>query len=163
MRYLYITYYLDVIGNKHTTDYIDQKAAVDAYNVSNKWHKRGIALVPMQWPLEYFGIVSAFITVYHRDGSVVVKHGGIECGQGINTKVAQVVAHTLGIPMKLVSVKPTDNVSTANSFTTGGSVTSESACYVCSRGKVPVWNTDLMVHGLYFVCTGGQEVLRATA
>ena len=52
-------------------------------------------------------------------------HGGIEIGQGIHTKVAQVCAHELGIPLDLISVKSSDNSFNANSVWTGGSATSE--------------------------------------
>lgn len=84
----------------------------------------------MQYPLHYLGNFPAYVAIYHSDGTVVVSHGGIECGQGLNTKVAQVAAHTLGIPLELVSVKASNNVIAANAFVTGGSVASESVCYV---------------------------------
>lgn len=52
----------------------------------------------------------------------------MECGQGINTKVAQVAAHCLGIPLSLISIKRMDNVVGANGICTGGSIASEAVC-----------------------------------
>lgn len=84
----------------------------------------------MKWPLTSFGGLPAYVAIYHRDGTVAVSHGGTECGQGINTKVAQVAAYTLGIRLDMVSVKPSNNVIAANAMTTGGSVTSDLVCLV---------------------------------
>lgn len=92
----------------------------------------------MQYKVQYFGSFPTYIAIYHSDGTVAVTHGGIEMGQGINTKVAQVVAYALGIPLEFVRVKPTDNVSAANAFVSGATVTSESVCYV--RGN-PIRST----------------------
>jgi xanthine dehydrogenase/oxidase len=84
----------------------------------------------MRYPQHYFSTaIPAHVAVYHVDGSVAVSHGGIEMGQGINTKVAQVVAHTLGVPLESVTVKPTNNFVTANAIVTGGAATSELACF----------------------------------
>jgi len=70
------------------------------------------------------------VSIYHGDGSVAVSHGGIEMGQGIHTKVTQVASHFLGIPLNLVSVKPSNNFVGANSFVSGASITSETVSYV---------------------------------
>lgn len=112
-------------------DYENRKQSCEDFNNSNRWRKRGIAVVPMAWPLIYYGIMPAFVAIYHHDGSVVVSHGGIECGQGINTKVAQVTAHALGVPLENVSIRPMDNVVSANAVMTASSCTSEMVCYVC--------------------------------
>lgn len=84
----------------------------------------------MKWPVEYLGMFPVFVAIYQYDGSVAVSHGGVEIGQGINTKVAQVAAQTLGIPYDFVKVKPSNNFVSANSFLTGGSQASESVCFV---------------------------------
>jgi xanthine dehydrogenase/oxidase len=76
-----------------------------------------------------------FIGVHHIDGSVIVAHGGIEMGQGINTKVAQTVASFLGIPLQKVNVKPTSNFVTLNSSLTAAGQTSESCCFVKQKHR----------------------------
>jgi xanthine dehydrogenase/oxidase len=43
--------------------------------------------VPLKYALVYEGNFSALVSIYAVDGTVAVTHGGIECGQGINTKV----------------------------------------------------------------------------
>jgi xanthine dehydrogenase large subunit len=55
------------------------------------------------------------------DGSVLVNHGGTEMGQGINTKVAQVVAHELGLDLGRVRVTATDTSKVANTSATAAS------------------------------------------
>lgn len=103
---------------------------MDEFNKKNRWRKRGIAVQPMQYPMEYIGPLPAFVAIYHNDGTVAVTHGGIECGQGVNTKAAQVAAYTLGVPLEFISVKPMNNVVSANSYMTGASTTSEAICFV---------------------------------
>lgn len=110
-------------------DYDTRKRSVDIFNAENRWKKKGISLIPMMFPLTIFGQFHALVSIYARDGTVSVTHGGIECGQGINTKVAQVAAHTLGIDLSLVTVKASNNLTSPNNIVTGGSVTSESCAY----------------------------------
>ncbi|KAJ8949770.1 hypothetical protein NQ318_018999 [Aromia moschata] len=107
-----------------------RKQSIELYNKANRWKKRGISLVPMAWTLEVTANYTVWVSIFHGDGTVLVSHGGIEMGQGINTKkVAQVCAYKFGIPLEKVAVGPSYNVISPNSSTTGGSLTSEAVCY----------------------------------
>ncbi|KDR17215.1 hypothetical protein L798_08320, partial [Zootermopsis nevadensis] len=114
---------------KVSAEYEERKHNIDEFNKKQRWRKRGIALVPMIYPFPMWGNYSAIVSIYAQDGTVAVAHGGVEMGQGINTKVAQVVAHTLNIPLELVSVKPSNNVTAPNGMASGGSITSEACAY----------------------------------
>lgn len=41
----------------------------------------------MTFPIGMQGNFTVLVSIYAGDGSVAVSHGGVECGQGINTKV----------------------------------------------------------------------------
>lgn len=98
----------------------------------NRWKKRGIGVSIMKFPIHYFATFSVYVAIFHGDGTVVVSHSGCEMGQGINTKLAQVVAYTLGIPLDFVTVSGFTTIIGANRSYTAGSIGSES---VCMAGK----------------------------
>ena len=83
--------------------------AVEEFNRANRWRKRGIAMIPQKYGIAFteprgsLNASSALVNVNMADGSVVVQHGGVEMGQGLNTKIAQLAANTLGIPLELDS------------------------------------------------------------
>ncbi|CAG2058957.1 unnamed protein product, partial [Timema podura] len=121
---------------KKSSNYDERKKYIENFNKLNRWKKRGMTLVPMTYPFPFWGNFSAIVSIYAKDGSVSVAHGGIECGQGINTKVAQVCAHILGIPLEMVSIKPSNTLTAPNGMVTGGSIASEACCYaamMCCR------------------------------
>ena len=86
--------------------------------------KRGIALAPLKFGISFnvkhFNQAGALVHVYN-DGSILVNHGGTEMGQGLNTKVAQVVAHELGVSFERVRVTATDTQKVANTSATAAS------------------------------------------
>uniref|UniRef100_A0A182JFA6 Indole-3-acetaldehyde oxidase n=1 Tax=Anopheles atroparvus TaxID=41427 RepID=A0A182JFA6_ANOAO len=114
-------------------EFATRRVAIDRFNETNRWKKRGIAIVPMAHPISFFGGMNAWVSIYHVDGSVAVAIGCPELGQGVNTKVAQVVAHVLGIPVDKVSIKPHSSVSSPNAFITGGSISTDLVAYAAKR------------------------------
>ncbi|MFP6558370.1 xanthine dehydrogenase molybdopterin binding subunit [Paraburkholderia sp. B3] len=108
--------------------YRERRAALAAWNRSNSVLKRGIAFTPVKFGISFnvphLNQAGALVHVY-RDGSVLVNHGGTEMGQGLNTKVAQVVAGTFGLPLARVRVSATDTSKVANTSATAASTGSD--------------------------------------
>ena len=122
------------------SDFADRAAAVEAFNAGSRWKKRGIAMIPLKYGAQYevpaLNYGSALISVYANDGSVVVQCGGVEMGQGLQTKVAQVAAKALGIDVGLVTVADADTSVTANATSTGadsGADLNGWATYIAAR------------------------------
>jgi len=77
-----------------SSEYHKRKEAAEEFNRKNLFKKKGISLIPLRYSLFYnLGYYNALLSVRHHDGSVAVSHGGVEMGQGIHTKVAQVNIH----------------------------------------------------------------------
>lgn len=111
-------------------DFTKRQKSIAAFNNANRWKKRGIAVLPMQYHLEYFGSIHVLVSVYHGDGSVAITHGGIEMGQGLNTKAVQIAAHILGLTMDQITVKASNSLTSPNDTVSGGSITSDAVGYV---------------------------------
>ncbi|WP_322042700.1 xanthine dehydrogenase molybdopterin binding subunit [Paraburkholderia sp. J67] len=111
-----------------TTGYRARRAAIREFNAKNEVLKKGIAITPVKFGIAFnvthFNQAGALVHIY-TDGSVLVNHGGTEMGQGLNTKVAQVVAHELGIEFSRVRVTATDTSKVANTSATAASTGSD--------------------------------------
>ncbi|OQV23093.1 Xanthine dehydrogenase [Hypsibius exemplaris] len=112
-----------------SAEYTARMAAVTSFNQANRWRKRGMNVVPMRFDCHWAGRhYNCLIAIFHAGGTIAVTHGGIEMGQGINTKVAQVVAFELGVDVKYIVIQPTQTITNANASGSNGSVTSELVC-----------------------------------
>src|SRR5258706_7742408 len=109
-------------------DYRARREALAAFNAQSPVIKRGIALTPLKFGISFnvkhLNQAGALVHVY-SDGSILVNHGGTEMGQGLNTKVAQVVAHELGVAFERVRVTATDTQKVANASATAASTGSD--------------------------------------
>jgi len=109
---------------EQTSEYRARRKAIEAFNASSPVLKKGIAFTPLKFGIAFnvthLNQAGALVHVY-VDGSVLVNHGGTEMGQGINTKVMQVVAHELGLDMSRVRATATDTSKVANTSATAAS------------------------------------------
>ena len=107
-----------------STQYRRGREAVLAWNTANPILKRGIAITPVKFGISFtatlFNQAGALVHVY-LDGSVQVNHGGTEMGQGLNTKVAQIVADELGVPFARVLCTAADTSKVPNASATAAS------------------------------------------
>ena len=109
---------------EQSSQYRARRAAIAAYNSTSPVLKKGLALTPVKFGIAFnvthLNQAGALVHVY-VDGSILVNHGGTEMGQGINTKVMQVVAHELGVDMSHVRATATDTSKVANTSATAAS------------------------------------------
>ncbi|KAK9496480.1 hypothetical protein O3M35_013242 [Rhynocoris fuscipes] len=112
-----------------TSSYHQRKQYVQQFNVDNRWKKRGIATVPMAFNLDLQPNFYSMVSIYHYDGTVAITTGGVEIGQGINTKVAQICAYVFGISINMIKLKPNSNLISPNNYPTVASMTTDTVCY----------------------------------
>lgn len=121
---------------QQTSDFDARQMAVNEFNKLNRWKKRGISIVPIKYGIAWFlGNFGAEVNV-QPDGTVQLSHGGVEVGQGIDTKLVQVLAYELSIDMSQITVCCTNTQKTPNNQSTGGSITSE----LCAQAIIQAAN-----------------------
>ncbi|MBT9477187.1 xanthine dehydrogenase molybdopterin binding subunit [Polaromonas sp.] len=109
---------------EQTSSYAKRKQAISAWNAGSPVIQRGIALTPVKFGISFtatlFNQAGALVHVY-TDGSVQVNHGGTEMGQGLNTKVCQIVADELGVALSQVLATAADTSKVPNASATAAS------------------------------------------
>jgi xanthine dehydrogenase large subunit len=107
-----------------SSQYRQRVQAIAQWNAASPVLKRGLAITPVKFGISFtatlFNQAGALVYVY-TDGSVQVNHGGTEMGQGLHTKVAQIVADELGIPFGRVLATASDTSKVANASATAAS------------------------------------------
>ena len=105
-------------------DLARRRDEVAAFNAEHPHTKRAIAVTPVKFGISFnftaFNQAGALVHVY-KDGSVLVNHGGTEMGQGLHTKMLQVAATALGVPLERVRLAPTRTDKVPNTSATAAS------------------------------------------
>jgi xanthine dehydrogenase large subunit len=104
--------------------YQQRQEAIAVWNRSQSVLRRGIAITPVKFGISFTAThlnqAGALVHLY-TDGSVHINHGGTEMGQGLHTKVAQIVADVLGVPLVQVQSTATDTSKIPNASATAAS------------------------------------------
>lgn len=109
---------------EESADYQARRADVLAFNARGGVMRRGIALTPVKFGISFtatwFNQAGALVHIY-RDGSIHLNHGGTEMGQGLNTKVAQVLADAFQVDLDHVRITATSTGKVPNTSATAAS------------------------------------------
>mmetsp|Transcript_75814 Transcript_75814/g.158036 ORF Transcript_75814/g.158036 Transcript_75814/m.158036 type:complete len:1399 (+) Transcript_75814:266-4462(+) len=111
-----------------SSDFQKRELAAQDFNKANRWRKRGIAMFPTKFGISFtakFMNQGAALVHIYTDGTVLVSHGGTEMGQGLHTKILQVAARALGIPVADVHIRETATDAVANTSPTAASASSD--------------------------------------
>lgn len=135
---------------KAQVDLSKMDASVAAFNSVNKWRKRGWYCMPVMYHLNSADTVERLYLTVHEDGSIVVNHSGLECGQGINTKVVQAIASGLSKTAKvdmglITTVVDKSSTQFPGVSPTWASTTSEAVVFACMKATSEL-NTRLAKH-----------------
>jgi xanthine dehydrogenase large subunit len=133
---------------KVSSEFDGRRAAIADANARSPHVKRGLAITPVKFGISFtatfYNQAGALVLVY-RDGSVQVNHGGTEMGQGLFTKVRQIAADGLGVPLEAVRVMPTRTDKVPNTSATAASAGTDlngaavaDACAQLASRLVPV-------------------------
>ena len=107
-----------------SADYQARRAEILAFNARSRVIRRGIALTPVKFGISFtkteYNQAGALVHIY-ADGSIQLNHGGTEMGQGLYTKVAQVVADEFQVDLDRVRVTATSTGKVPNTSATAAS------------------------------------------
>ncbi|QFT75454.1 xanthine dehydrogenase molybdopterin binding subunit [Ruegeria sp. THAF33] len=109
---------------EETSEYRQRRQDIIAFNRTSPVLKKGIALTPVKFGISFtatwYNQAGALVHVYN-DGSIHLNHGGTEMGQGLNTKVAQVVAEAFQVDFNRIKITKTTTEKVPNTSATAAS------------------------------------------
>ena len=121
-------------------EYTNRVAEVAQFNATSRTHLRGIACTAVKFGIsfntKFLNQANALVNVY-LDGSVQVSTGATEMGQGVNTKIRQIVADEFGIDAERVLLMPTstekNNNTSATAASSGADLNGSAAADACRK------------------------------
>ena len=106
------------------SNYWQRREAIKAFNIEHPTLRKGLALTPVKFGISFtvthLNQAGALVHVY-TDGSILLNHGGTEMGQGLFTKISQIVADVFGVDSECVGVSATRTDKVPNTSPTAAS------------------------------------------
>ena len=110
------------------SNYKKRYSKIKKFNLKSEYLKKGIAITPVKFGISFttthLNQAGALVHIY-TDGSVHLNHGGVEMGQGTNTKIAQLVANELGLPFEKIKISLTNTSKVPNTSASAASSTTD--------------------------------------
>ncbi|MHB8920790.1 MAG: xanthine dehydrogenase molybdopterin binding subunit [Halothiobacillus sp.] len=107
-----------------TSNYAARRTEIKRFNQHSLYLKKGIALTPVKFGISFTAThlnqAGALIHIY-TDGSIHLNHGGTEMGQGLFTKVAQIVAQEFQVEIDRIKITATTTDKVPNTAPTAAS------------------------------------------
>ncbi len=107
-----------------TSDYWSRREQINEFNKHNPIIKKGLALTPVKFGISFtakhLNQAGALVHIY-TDGSIQANHGGTEMGQGLHTKISQIVANEFGVNIDEVDITSTRTDKVPNTSPTAAS------------------------------------------
>ncbi|WP_434623381.1 xanthine dehydrogenase molybdopterin binding subunit [Azospirillum sp. B2RO_4] len=109
---------------EESSGYWQRREEIRAFNAGSRILRKGLALTPVKFGISFtashYNQAGALVHVY-TDGSIQLNHGGIEMGQGLYTKVAQVVAEEFQVDIATIRPTATNTGKVPNTSATAAS------------------------------------------
>lgn len=109
---------------ERSSEYWARRESIAEFNQRSPIIKKGLALTPVKFGISFtakhLNQAGALLHIY-TDGSIQINHGGTEMGQGLHTKIAQIVAHEFGLPVEMIEVTSTRTDKVPNTSPTAAS------------------------------------------
>lgn len=107
-----------------SSDYWARRQQIKQFNATSPIIKKGLSLTPVKFGISFtakhLNQAGALLHIY-TDGSMQINHGGTEMGQGLHTKIGQIVANEFGVPLSHVEVTSTRTDKVPNTSPTAAS------------------------------------------
>ena len=111
-----------------SSNYELRRKKIDEFNKRNKIFKKGLSITPVKFGISFttthLNQAGSLVHIY-TDGSIHLNHGGIEMGQGLMIKIAQITSKAFGVDLNRIKITSTNTEKVPNTSASAASATTD--------------------------------------